>query len=150
MRLDRFTVKFQEALADAQSLAVGHDNQFIEPAHVLSALLAQEDPTELLTILKTRKEVPRLIWTNEMRDQLLEFVNNRIHDQGETGNTHLEMASDFIFDAIKDELIVGDVYVRVYNNQNPKNFERADEFCEAVEGERVLQNDRKIGDRRRF
>ena len=41
MRLDRFTVKFQEALADAQSLAVGHDNQFIEPAHVLSALLAQ-------------------------------------------------------------------------------------------------------------
>src|SRR5574344_700117 len=43
MRLDRFTAKFQEALADAQSLAVGHDNQFIEPAHVMSALLAQED-----------------------------------------------------------------------------------------------------------
>ena len=43
MRLDRFTVKFQEALADAQSLAVGHDNQFIEPVHVMSALLAQED-----------------------------------------------------------------------------------------------------------
>ena len=43
MRLDRFTVKFQEALADAQSLAVGHDNQFIEPVHVMAALLAQED-----------------------------------------------------------------------------------------------------------
>jgi len=43
MRLDRFTAKFQEALADAQSLAVGHDNQFIEPIHVMSALLAQED-----------------------------------------------------------------------------------------------------------
>ena len=43
MRLDRFTAKFQEALADAQSLAVGHDNQFIEPVHVMSALLAQED-----------------------------------------------------------------------------------------------------------
>lgn len=43
MRLDRFTVKFQEALADAQSLSVGHDNQFIEPVHVMSALLAQED-----------------------------------------------------------------------------------------------------------
>ena len=96
----------------------------------VAALLAQENPVELLTILNTRKEVPRLIWTNEMRDQLLESVNNRIHDQGETGNTHLEMASDFVFDAIKDELIVGDVYVRIYNNQNPKNFERADEFCE--------------------
>lgn len=43
MRLDRFTVKFQEALSDAQSLAVGHDNQFIEPVHIMSALLSQED-----------------------------------------------------------------------------------------------------------
>ncbi len=45
MRLDRFTAKFQEALADAQSLAVGHDNQFIEPLHIMSALLAQQDGT---------------------------------------------------------------------------------------------------------
>ena len=45
MRLDRFTAKFQEALSDAQSLAVGHDNQFIEPVHIMSALLAQEDGT---------------------------------------------------------------------------------------------------------
>ncbi|MDY6322003.1 MAG: ATP-dependent chaperone ClpB [Succinivibrio sp.] len=45
MRLDRFTAKFQEALADAQSLAVGHDNQFIEPVHIMSALLSQEDGT---------------------------------------------------------------------------------------------------------
>ncbi|MCI6797700.1 MAG: ATP-dependent chaperone ClpB [Succinatimonas sp.] len=45
MRLDRFTAKFQEALADAQSLAVGHDNQFIEPVHIMSALLAQLDGT---------------------------------------------------------------------------------------------------------
>jgi ATP-dependent Clp protease ATP-binding subunit ClpB len=45
MRLDRFTAKFQEALSDAQSLAVGHDNQFIEPVHIMSALLSQEDGT---------------------------------------------------------------------------------------------------------
>lgn len=45
MRLDRFTAKFQEALADAQSLAVGHDNQFIEPVHIMAALLNQEDGT---------------------------------------------------------------------------------------------------------
>ncbi len=43
MRIDKLTTKFQEALADAQSIAVGHDNQFIEPAHVLAALLAQQD-----------------------------------------------------------------------------------------------------------
>ena len=43
MRLDRFTAKFQEALADSQSLAVGRDNQFIEPLHIMAALLNQED-----------------------------------------------------------------------------------------------------------
>lgn len=42
MRLDRLTNKFQQALADAQSLALGNDNQFIEPLHLMSALLTQE------------------------------------------------------------------------------------------------------------
>ncbi|GAA0489246.1 MULTISPECIES: ATP-dependent chaperone ClpB [Tatumella] len=42
MRLDRLTNKFQLALADAQSLALGNDNQFIEPLHLMSALLSQE------------------------------------------------------------------------------------------------------------
>ena len=36
MRMDKFTSKFQQALADAQSLAVGRDNQYIDPAHVLN------------------------------------------------------------------------------------------------------------------
>jgi len=43
MRHDRFTTKFQQALADAQSIAVGNDQQFIEPLHLLLALLRQED-----------------------------------------------------------------------------------------------------------
>ncbi|HEX7250630.1 MAG TPA: Clp protease N-terminal domain-containing protein, partial [Burkholderiales bacterium] len=43
MRVDKFTTKLQEALAEAQSLAVGQDHQYIEPLHLLSALLAQED-----------------------------------------------------------------------------------------------------------
>ncbi|GIX26125.1 MAG: chaperone protein ClpB [Burkholderiales bacterium] len=43
MRLDKLTTKFQQALADAQSLALGQDNPFIEPQHVLMALLNQED-----------------------------------------------------------------------------------------------------------
>jgi len=50
MRQDKLTTKLQEALADAQSLAVGNDNQYIEPAHLLSALLNQDDggPRSLL------------------------------------------------------------------------------------------------------
>ncbi|WP_350305909.1 ATP-dependent chaperone ClpB [Photorhabdus viridis] len=42
MRLDRLTNKFQLALADAQSFALGHDNQFIEPIHLMGSLLKQE------------------------------------------------------------------------------------------------------------
>jgi ATP-dependent Clp protease ATP-binding subunit ClpB len=43
MRLDKLTTKLQEALSDAQSLAVGNDNQYIDPVHILIALLNQED-----------------------------------------------------------------------------------------------------------
>ncbi|MCC7040180.1 MAG: hypothetical protein IT516_07700, partial [Burkholderiales bacterium] len=40
MRFDKLTTKFQQALNDAQSLALGNDNGFIEPQHLLAALLA--------------------------------------------------------------------------------------------------------------
>ncbi|GAB4463931.1 MAG: hypothetical protein OHK0044_00450 [Burkholderiaceae bacterium] len=43
MRLDKLTTKFQEALADAQSIANGNDNPYIEPVHVLLAMLRQSD-----------------------------------------------------------------------------------------------------------
>ncbi|RQP23544.1 ATP-dependent chaperone ClpB [Piscinibacter terrae] len=48
MRLDKLTTKFQEALADAQSLAVTRDNPYIEPVHVLAAMLAQTDGPKAL------------------------------------------------------------------------------------------------------
>src|SRR5436190_17924870 len=43
MRIDKFTTRFQQAFADAQSLAVGADNSYIEPQHLLTALLNQDD-----------------------------------------------------------------------------------------------------------
>ncbi len=43
MRIDKLTTQFQQALADAQSLAIQQDNQYIDPLHLLSALLAQSD-----------------------------------------------------------------------------------------------------------
>ena len=49
MRLDKLTTKFQEALSDAQTLALGADHAYIEPAHLLVAMLRQEDgPKSLL------------------------------------------------------------------------------------------------------
>ncbi len=42
MRLDKFTTKFQTAISDAQSIALGRDHQYIEPAHIITALLNQQ------------------------------------------------------------------------------------------------------------
>ena len=48
MRIDRFTNSLQTALADAQSLALGRDHQYIEPEHLLAAMLKQQGAIVLL------------------------------------------------------------------------------------------------------
>ena len=48
MRIDKLTTKFQEALGEAQTLALGQDHPYIEPAHVLAAMLRQEDGPKAL------------------------------------------------------------------------------------------------------
>src|ERR1700704_5375813 len=60
MRIDKLTTKFQQALGDAQSVAVGQDNQFIEPLHLLAALLDQEDGTSASLLSRAGVNVPRL------------------------------------------------------------------------------------------
>ncbi|MEX3548399.1 MAG: ATP-dependent chaperone ClpB [Burkholderia sp.] len=53
MRIDKLTTKFQEALGDAQSLAAGRDNQYIEPVHVLASLIGQTDGSARSLMLHT-------------------------------------------------------------------------------------------------
>lgn len=60
MRFDKLTTKFQQAIADAQSLAVKHDNQYIEPLHVLSALLADTDSGAASLLARAGAAVKRL------------------------------------------------------------------------------------------
>ena len=60
MRLDKLTTIFQQALADAQSLAVGGDQQFIEPVHLLLALLNQEEGGTASLLARAGVNVPAL------------------------------------------------------------------------------------------
>ncbi len=60
MRFDKLTTKFQQALADAQSLAVRHDHPYIENAHLLSALLADADSGAASLLARAGVAVPRL------------------------------------------------------------------------------------------
>ena len=60
MRFDKLTTKFQQAVADAQSMALANDNGFIEPQHLLSALLAQEDGGTASLLARAGVALPRL------------------------------------------------------------------------------------------
>jgi ATP-dependent Clp protease ATP-binding subunit ClpB len=83
MRMDKLTSKFQMALADAQSLAVGRDHQFIEPVHVMTALLDQEGGS--IRSLLTQADVN----VNGLRSQLGEALDRLPSVQGVGGDVHL-------------------------------------------------------------
>jgi ATP-dependent Clp protease ATP-binding subunit ClpB len=65
MRFDKLTTKFQQAIADAQSIAVGHDSQYIEPVHLFAALISQEDGGTASLLTRAGVNVPALKTTLE-------------------------------------------------------------------------------------
>jgi ATP-dependent Clp protease ATP-binding subunit ClpB len=83
VRQDKLTAKFQMALADAQSLALGRDHQFIEPVHLMVALLDQEGGT--IRHLLTRADVN----ANRLRSALGEALDRLATVQGAGGDVHL-------------------------------------------------------------
>ncbi|HQZ01985.1 MAG TPA: ATP-dependent chaperone ClpB [Thauera sp.] len=60
MRFDKLTTKFQQALQDAQSVALGNDQQFVEPQHLLQAMLGQDDGGPLSLLQRAGVNVPPL------------------------------------------------------------------------------------------
>ncbi|NMG29268.1 ATP-dependent chaperone ClpB [Aromatoleum evansii] len=60
MRFEKLTTKFQQALSDAQSIAVGGDQQFIEPVHLLLAMLGQDDGSTISLLQRAGVNVPPL------------------------------------------------------------------------------------------
>ncbi len=83
MRMDKLTSKFQQALADAQSLAVGRDNQYIDPAHLLVALLDQQGGTVRHLLDKSGVKV------NLLRSQLGEALDRLPKVEGTAGEVHV-------------------------------------------------------------
>jgi len=83
MRMDKLTSKFQMALAEAQSLAVGLDHQFIEPAHVMVALLDQQGSTVRGLLTKSGANV------NLLRSQLGVALERLPQVEGAGGEIHI-------------------------------------------------------------
>jgi len=83
MRMDKLTSKFQMALADAQSLAVGQDHQFIEPVHLMIALLDQQGGSVRGLLTKAGANV------NLLRSQLGDALDRLPKVEGSAGEVHL-------------------------------------------------------------
>jgi ATP-dependent Clp protease ATP-binding subunit ClpB len=84
--MDKLTSTFQQALSDAQSLAVGRDHQFIEPAHVLATLLDQQGGTVRPLLARAGVNV------NLLRSQLGEALDRLPQVQGHGGDVQLSQA----------------------------------------------------------
>ncbi len=97
MRLDKLTSKFQMALADAQSLAVGQDHQFIEPSHVMVALLDQQGGSVRGLLTKAGANV------NLLRSQLGEAIDRLPRVEGAGGDVHFSSDLGKLFN-ITDKL----------------------------------------------
>src|ERR1700691_1393753 len=83
MRQDKLTSRFQQALADAQSLALGRDHQFIEPAHVLLALLDASGGSLRPLLMKAGADA------NKLRAGLLTMLDGLPKVEGSPGEIHI-------------------------------------------------------------
>ena len=83
MRMDKLTTKFQQALAEAQSLALGRDHQFIEPVHLMTALLDQEGGTTRHLLTKSDVNV------NALRTKLSQTLDRMPTVEGAGGEVHV-------------------------------------------------------------
>jgi ATP-dependent Clp protease ATP-binding subunit ClpB len=83
MRMDKLTSKFQMALADAQSLALGKDNGFVEPDHVLKALIDQQGGSCRSLLTKASVNI------NQLRSMLDKALENLPKVTGTQGDIHI-------------------------------------------------------------
>ena len=112
MRMDKFTSKFQLALADAQSLAVGRDHQLIEPEHVMVALLDQEGGSLHHLLTKAGVQV------NVLRSQLGERLDALPRVSGAVGEVNLSnetskilTVTDKLAQKREDQYIASELFV---------------------------------------
>jgi ATP-dependent Clp protease ATP-binding subunit ClpB len=112
MRMDRLTSKFQEALADAQSLAVGRDHQFVEPVHLMIALLDQQGGSVRPLFSHAGINI------NLLRSQLGDLLDKQARVEGNNGELHISNAlgkllnvTDKLAQDRKDQFISSELFV---------------------------------------
>jgi len=110
MRTDKLTTKFQEALSDAQSLALGKDHAYIEAVHVLSTMLRQDDGPKAI-LLRAGVQVPALLQSVDAAIARLPQVTGQ--DQVQVGPELVKLLQASEKESIKrgDAFIAGELFL---------------------------------------
>ncbi|PKI66691.1 dnaJ homolog subfamily C GRV2 isoform X1 [Punica granatum] len=98
----------------------------------LASLLKDYIPKDLLSRLNTNLESPEIIWNSSTRAELLKFVDQQRAAQGPDGSYDLKESHAFAYKALSKELYVGQVYLRVYNDQPDFEISEPEAFCLAL------------------
>lgn len=108
MNFQKFTLRSQEAVQTAQEIALNYNNQTLEPIHLFSALIQDEDSLVVEILKKLEVNLPRLrIKVNELLESLPKV-------SGYTGNLYLSPALNEVFDtAFKEAKLMHDEYISV-------------------------------------
>ncbi|MBA2648709.1 MAG: ATP-dependent chaperone ClpB [Legionella sp.] len=119
MRMDKLTSKFQTALADAQSLAIGRDNGFIEPEHLLKALLDQSGGSTSALLSKAS------VNTQKLANSLDKALDKLPKVSGMGGDVHISNAlnrllnlSDKLAQQKQDNFISTELFILAVMNEN--------------------------------
>ena len=112
MRIEKLTTKFQEALGEAQTLALGNDHAYIEPVHVLIAMLRQEDGPKAL-LQRAGVNVPGLLAAAETAMKKLPQVQG--HEQVQVGRDMVSLLQAAEKESIKrgDQFVAGELFLLV-------------------------------------
>ena len=110
MRIDKLTTKFQEALGEAQTLALSQDHAFIEPAHVLAAMLRQDDGPKAL-LQRAGVNLPGLLSAAEVAMKKLPQVQG--HEQVQIGRDMVSLLQAAEKESIKrgDQFVAGELFL---------------------------------------
>ena len=112
MRIEKLTTKFQEALSEAQSLALANDHAYIEPAHVLIAMLRQEDGPKAL-LQRAGVNVQGLLMAAEAAMKKLPEVHGQEQVQVQVGRDMVTLLQASEKEALKrgDQFVAGELFL---------------------------------------
>ncbi|KAI5320494.1 PREDICTED: dnaJ [Prunus dulcis] len=98
----------------------------------LASMLKDQAPKDLLSKLNNNLESPEIIWNSSTRAELLKFVDQQRASQGPDGSYEMKDSHVFAYKALSKELYVGNVYLRVYNDQPDFEISEPEAFCVAL------------------